>query len=207
MEWNIDTIILLLIPLISALVGYGTNYLAVKMMFYPIEFVGIKPIFGWQGIIPSKRIQMAEIEVELVLDKLLSVEEIIARLEPAKVNEAIDRRLRQVVKAIVNDILEQSAPTLWASLPVQGKNLVYARVEYDIPNVVENMLEDFQHNISEILNIRDLVVKHLTENPELINEILGEGEEIIPLGRFHFACLQKKKDKVICETAADELRV
>jgi uncharacterized membrane protein YheB (UPF0754 family) len=124
---------------------------------------------------------MAEIEVELVLDKLLSVEEIIARLEPAKVNEAIDRRLRQVVKNIVNDILEESAPTLWASLPVQGKNLVYARVEYDIPQVVANMLDDFQHNVCEILNIRDLVVKHLIENPELINEIfLESGKKEFP---------------------------
>ena len=73
MEWNVETLSLLSIPLISAIVGWLTNYLAVKMMFYPIEFVGIKPFFGWQGLIPAKRRQMAEIEVELVLGKLLSV--------------------------------------------------------------------------------------------------------------------------------------
>jgi len=181
MEWNIELIILLLIPTVSAFVGWGTNFLAVKMMFYPIKFIGIKPFLGWQGVIPAKRRQMAEIEVELVLDKLLTVEEILARLEPAKVNEAIERRLRQVVKRIVNDILEVGAPALWASLPVQGKNMVYARVEYDIPNVVTNMLSDVQHNISEILNIRDLVVSHLVENPELINEIFQKsGEKEFP---------------------------
>lgn len=37
---------------------------------------------------------------------------------------------------------------------------------------------------------------------ELINEILGEGTEIIPLGRFNFQCLQKRDNKVICETTA-----
>ncbi|MCP4274237.1 MAG: DUF445 family protein [Gammaproteobacteria bacterium] len=193
MEWNSELIILLLIPTVSAFVGWGTNFLAVKMMFYPLKFVGIKPIFGWQGVIPSKRKQMAEIEVELVLDKLLTVEEILARLEPAKVNEAIDRRLRQVVKRIVNDILEVGAPALWASLPVQGKNLVYARVEHDIPYVVTNMLADVQNNISEILNIRDLVVTHLVENPELINEIfLKSGEKEFPFierSGFYFGFL------------------
>jgi len=35
---------------------------------------------------------------------------------------------------------------------------------------------------------------------ELINEILGEGEEIIPLGKFNFECLQRKK--VVCESKA-----
>jgi len=193
MEWNTETIILLLIPTVSAFVGWGTNFLAVKMMFYPIKFIGIKPFLGWQGVIPSKRKQMAEIEVELVLDKLLTVEEILSRLEPAQVNKAIDRRLRQVVKRIVNDILEVGAPALWASLPVQGKNLVYARVEHDIPNVVSNMLEDFQHNISEILNIRDLVVGHLVDNPELINEIfLKSGEKEFPFierSGFYFGFL------------------
>ena len=35
---------------------------------------------------------------------------------------------------------------------------------------------------------------------ELINDIVGEGTEIIPLGRFDFQCLKKKDNKVICET-------
>jgi len=98
-----------------------------------------------------------------------------------------------VVKRVVNDILELGAPALWASLPVQAKNMVYARVEYDIPNVVNNMLDDIQHNISEILNIRDLVVGHLVENPELINEIfLKSGEKEFPFierSGFYFGFL------------------
>ena len=40
---------------------------------------------------------------------------------------------------------------------------------------------------------------------ELINEILGEGTEIIPLGRFNFDFSRKKKDKVHveCEPAPE----
>ncbi|GAA0365992.1 DUF445 family protein [Bowmanella denitrificans] len=171
MEWNIDTLILLLIPLTSALVGWFTNYLAVKMMFYPLEFVGIRPIFGWQGLIPAKRRKMAEIEVELVLGKLLSVEEIVNRLDAGQLTSAIERRLKQVLRRIVNDVMQQSAPNLWAALPVQGKNLVYSRVELDIPNVVRKMVHDFQQNVSEIFDIREMVVEQLSKDPELINEI------------------------------------
>ena len=94
MEWNVQTLSLLSIPLISALVGWITNYLAVKMMFYPLKFVGIPPIFGWQGLIPAKRRQMAEIEVELVLGKLLSVEELASRLDPQELTKAIEHRLQ-----------------------------------------------------------------------------------------------------------------
>ncbi len=193
MELSSELIILLLIPVISAFVGWSTNFLAVKMMFYPIEFVGIKPIFGWQGLIPAKRKQMAEIATELVLDKLLSVEEIAARLEPAKITQAIETRLQQVIKRVVNEVMQQSAATLWAALPGPGKDLVYKRIESDIPNVVTKMVEGFQHNVSEILNIRDLVVTHLVAHPELINEIfLKSGEKEFPFierSGFYFGFL------------------
>lgn len=193
MEWNFETLSLLSIPLISAVVGWLTNYLAVKMMFYPIEFVGIKPIFGWQGLIPAKRRQMAEIEVELVLGKLLSVEELAQRLDPDELTKAIERRLSQVVRKVVNDVMAESAPQLWAALPVQGKNLVYQRIENDIPNVVHKMVDDFQHNISEILDIKELVVEQLVNSPELINEIfLTAGSKEFPFivkSGFYFGFL------------------
>lgn len=193
MEWNVATISLLSIPLISAAVGWFTNFLAVKMMFYPIEFVGLKPIFGWQGLIPAKRREMAEIEVELVLGKLLSVEELAERLDPDELTKAIQRRLKQVLRKIVNDVMRESAPHVWAGLPVQGKNLVYARIESDIPNVVHKMVSDFQHNINEILNIKELVVEQLVNDPELINEIfLKSGEKEFPFivkSGFYFGFL------------------
>jgi len=193
MDWNNINWFLILIPVISAFVGWWTNFLAVKMMFYPIEFVGIKPIFGWQGLIPAKREKMAEISVDLVLGKLLSVEEIVARIEPDKLTEVIERRLNQVLIRVVNDVMEESAPTLWASLPVQGKDLVYKRIECDLPNVVEKMVKDFQDNVSEIIDIKELVIGHLVKEPELINEIfLKSGEKEFPFiehSGFYFGFL------------------
>ena len=58
----------LLMPFISGVVGWATNVIALKMTFYPIEFLGPKlwqpegqpfGLFGWQGIIPAKAAQMA----------------------------------------------------------------------------------------------------------------------------------------------------
>ena len=173
MDFTLDpaTLSLLSIPIISAIVGWSTNFLALKMMFYPIEFVGIKPIFGWQGLIPAKRREMAEIEVELVLGKLLSVQELASRIDAKSLTQAMERRLKQVIRKVVNEVMRECAPQLWAALPVQAKNLVYARIEADIPNVVEKMVSDFRHNVEEIVDIKELVVGKLVESPELINEI------------------------------------
>lgn len=64
----------LIIPLIAAVVGWVTNWMAVQMIFYPIEFRGI-PIWrraevpfgllGWQGIVPCKTRPMTEVMVHM----------------------------------------------------------------------------------------------------------------------------------------------
>ncbi|MFT6028027.1 MAG: uncharacterized membrane protein YheB (UPF0754 family), partial [Bacteroidia bacterium] len=75
----------LAIPIISGLVGWGTNWLAIQMTFYPIEFVGIKPFLGWQGIVPSKAGKMAEKSVDLMTSKLIDVQALFEKIEPKRV--------------------------------------------------------------------------------------------------------------------------
>jgi len=64
----------LLIPCVAALVGWFTNWLAVQMIFYPINFIGLPlwripevplGLIGWQGIIPCKTRQMSEAMVDM----------------------------------------------------------------------------------------------------------------------------------------------
>lgn len=70
---------LLTIPIIAGFIGWFTNWQAVKMTFYPINFWGLKigkiPL-GWQGIIPANGPKMASISVDLMTSKLISLEEI-----------------------------------------------------------------------------------------------------------------------------------
>ena len=74
-------------PLMSGIVGWGTNWLALKMTFYPLEFqpsftklyqIPDSPfgLFGWQGIIPAKAEKMARKSVRLMTEKLLDVKSI-----------------------------------------------------------------------------------------------------------------------------------
>ena len=65
--------IVLLIPLISAIVGWGTNVVAVRMMFSPIDFVGIPPILGWQGIVPANAKELAAASTDLITTKLINL--------------------------------------------------------------------------------------------------------------------------------------
>jgi len=85
-------------PVVAGFVGWLTNYLAVQMIFYPIRWRGIpfyrvegEPLgcFGWQGIIPAKTAQMSEAMVNTTINELLTIEEIIRRLDPDRVADLL----------------------------------------------------------------------------------------------------------------------
>ena len=67
--------ILMLIPLISAIIGWLTNFLAVKMLFHPkepITFLSIKI----QGVFPKRQKELSNKLGILVSEELFSIQEI-----------------------------------------------------------------------------------------------------------------------------------
>ncbi|HZI52754.1 MAG TPA: DUF445 family protein, partial [Chitinophagaceae bacterium] len=66
---------LILIPLISAFIGWFTNWIAIKMLFHPRE---PKKILGitFQGIFPKRQKVFAQKLGKLVSNELLSFSEI-----------------------------------------------------------------------------------------------------------------------------------
>ena len=59
----------LAMPFIIAIVGYGTNWVAIRMMLYPTNWVGIG-LVGWQGITPRVRLRLTRELARLAVDSV-----------------------------------------------------------------------------------------------------------------------------------------
>lgn len=178
MESYYDLLLYAAIPVISGIVGWGTNVVAIQMTFYPIEFIGIKPFLGWQGIVPSKAAKMAEKSVDLITSKLIDVKELFGKLEPKRISEELQPVLESVAKDNINEVMNLEAKLVWASTPRLVKQTIYKRAVDNMPVVAEEMMNDVKENIDEFLDLKGLVVEHLTENKHITNEIfLKCGEE------------------------------
>jgi uncharacterized membrane protein YheB (UPF0754 family) len=173
----IEYIPYLSIPLVSALVGWFTNVLALKMTFYPVNFVGVKP-FGWQGIIPAKARKMAETAVDLWTTKLLDIGTQFSKIEPESIAKEMGPSIDNLSRQIIDEVMEAKLPKIWAQTPGSMKDNVYARVSQNLPLIVEEMMKDVKLNISEMLDLKYLAVSSLTQNKELLNQMfLTCGEE------------------------------
>lgn len=190
----IETLKFVAIPFIGGFVGWFTNVIALKMTFYPLEFVGIKKLkLGWQGIIPSKASQMAEKSVDLMTTKLVKIEEQFARVDPLRVADEMTPALNRLSQNIIDETLEEELPLIWESVPPLVKKRIYARAADELPEVVEQLMEDVKTNINELFDLKKMVVEELEQDKPLLNYIfqkVGEDEfRFIERSGFYFGFL------------------
>ena len=130
------TLSLITIPLFTGAIGYVTNWSGVLMLFYPVQFHGIRVPglkalsnllprriqqipgvmhggVGWQGIIPSRATKMGSIAVDKGIAKLGSPEEFYDKLEPDKIAQHILATAERDIHETVERIMRREHAQLW----------------------------------------------------------------------------------------------
>ncbi len=167
--WKLATI-----PVVAGLIGYVTNWLAVKMTFRPLEFVGIRPWLGWQGIIPAKAKKMASIAVDSTVSKLGTLSEIFEQMDPERIAQHVIRTIGPDVPVLVDEIMSRENPQLWEALPPALRTAVVDRVQRRMPMAVDGLMKDIGAHIDQLMDLRLMVVDMLSEDRELLNRIFLE---------------------------------
>ena len=162
------------IPVIAALIGWVTNWMAIKLTFHPREFIGIRPFLGWQGIIPSKAEKMARIAVDSTIAKIGTVQEIFEYIDPRVLTQHVVDHTVPRTEEYVDEIMLAEHPTFWENLPQKAREKVYQRVRERSPELVDNLVDDFSANAEDLLDIQNMVVTQLGEDRSLLNRIFLE---------------------------------
>lgn len=167
----------LTIPVVSALVGFGTNWLAVKMMMYPVEFKGLG-FLGWQGVIPANSEKMANVVVEHSVKRVLTQQELLSRIEADKLIEALQNRIDPFVEDIVDEVMAQTSyhglavpDFIWSAAPGALKSRVYQEVRKNMPGILTHLAEDIRGNLDDLIDINEMIVEKLGNNKQMLIDI------------------------------------
>lgn len=162
--------------LIGAVIGYITNWLAIKMLFRPRE---AKYIFGMKlpftpGLIPKEKSRIANKVGETVGTHLLNSDSLSNALKDdkikAKFNEVAKEKINQVINS--NSTLEESLKN------TLGENY-YALKGNMIDNIAKTILESIQEE--EFKNkvkfyIVDSIKERLNKEPEKIIDFINSNK-------------------------------
>ncbi len=162
------------IPVVAALIGYGTKLVAIRMMFQPVEFIGVKPFLGWQGIVPKRAARMASIACDTMTEQLIEPAEVVARLDAGRIAQEIEKPLLAGVEDIVREVAGHYQPGLWESLPVRVRRLVIERVQHESPRMVAAVLDLIKSDVDSVFDLKGMVVTSLVKDKRLLNRIFQE---------------------------------
>lgn len=176
------TVAVLLIPFFNGIIGYATNWVGIKMMFYPTRFVGWRlpwtmfgiPMIGWQGMVPNRVAKLASIAVDTVLMKVATMKDLIEEMEPEVVAAYVAETQGDEIRRIMDQILSEEYPDLWGALPAAAKLAMYKRVEAELPTVLAAALGQIGDYADRLLSVKLMVVRFLEEQPEVMNRLVNE---------------------------------
>ncbi len=182
------------IPFTYGFVGWVTNWVALKMTFYPLEFWGIPPYLGWQGIIPRKAHKMASKAVDVITERLLNIEEVFSRVDPAQVEKRLMPNLAPYIRECIEDFGKAMNEDLWESVHPIVKDEIRFKVERASRETIRKVILQMRKNIASIVDVKGIVLHCLTgKNVGLIVEVfqrVGKPEfKFIERSGFYFGFL------------------
>lgn len=175
-----------LIPVVTCLIGWFTNVIAVKMLFYPKKPLRLG-FFTLQGLVPKRHFAMASSLSTVFDEELLSGHDLAKRFQEIDfqddVKDLIDCRLDAYVLRLKQDIpmagmflneqlsaeLKTRASTeLVGALPdIQGVIADRMKGDYDIRGMIEKKIQEFSLD-----QLESMVMKVATKELRSI-EVLG----------------------------------
>ncbi len=178
-----------LIPVVvGGIIGYFTNWLAIKMLFRPLEE---KRILGYRlaftpGLIPKERERIAKNIGSSVGVHLLSTETIVKSLENQKIEEKINNWIEKKVNLLKDD--QTSIDDLLTSIFKENKDYFLDNTKEKILDLVIKQKARFKNAIGQI--IEDKISSLETEKIYLLVE------DILKAQMSEFANSKALKDKI-----------
>ncbi|HBG09762.1 MAG: DUF445 domain-containing protein [Limnochordia bacterium] len=183
MSWD-----LISLPVVAALIGWGTNVIAIRMLFWPRKPINI---LGWQflGVLPKRKLELARSIAEVLNDEILPMDELLAAANTPAVREKVaglitDGLVDRLRRFIPRFILEHTEEKLRLTL----EGLVASELETMFSQLAQNLSRELQQSqllgqlVEERINSLDLlqleklvlrVAKHELRYIELFGAVLG----------------------------------
>ncbi|WP_089301050.1 DUF445 domain-containing protein [Haloechinothrix alba] len=164
-------------PVMAAVIGYLTKLLAVRMLFEPLEYRGIRPFLGWQGMIPARAGKMAAIAYDTMTSGLIDLQELMSRIDPDELVDELAGPLDEAVEDLARELLSEYQPGLWDSLPEPARALLVRRVQAEAPKVVKQLAMEVTSDVHAVVDVRHMVVSNLVRDKELLNRLIRDVAE------------------------------
>ncbi len=149
---------LILIPLISAFIGWVTNWVAIKMLFHPRQ---PKKIIGvtFHGIFPKRQQQFAEKLGKLVSAEFLSFDDIEEKISNPENLKKVMPMIETHVDEFLRNRLKDEMPVI--SMFIGDKTITNLKTMFmkEIESLFPQVMKQYAANLKNELDLEQIVIK------------------------------------------------
>lgn len=134
---------LVIMVIISAAIGWITNWVAIKMLFRPHNEINLG-LFKIQGLIPKRRAEIGTGIADVIQNELISIKDVIANID----REEFSKRLND----LIDDVLEKNLKTkVKEKFPVM-QMFFSDKMAKDVSETIKGIVMENQEKIFEIFS-------------------------------------------------------
>ena len=134
---------LVIMVIISAAIGWITNWVAIKMLFRPHNEINLG-LFKIQGLIPKRRAEIGIGIADVIQNELISIKDVIANID----REEFSKRLND----LIDDVLEKNLKTkVKEKFPVM-QMFFSDKMAKDVSDTIKGIVMENQEKIFEIFS-------------------------------------------------------
>jgi uncharacterized membrane protein YheB (UPF0754 family) len=172
------------LPIAGTVIGYATNWLAISMIFEPIEPRRIGR-FSWQGLFLKRQAAASEVYAHIIADEIVTV----ANLGEELMHGPRSDRTRAMIRAALRPAIDRAIPASEAVRVAVGtreydairESVATEGVDYTI-----TPLTDPEFNRRQAEGLRDLFARRMrglpsTDFAELLRSAMREDEWLLVL--------------------------
>jgi|TARA_B110000261_G_C13083891_1_gene356996 uncharacterized membrane protein YheB (UPF0754 family) len=143
------------LPLIAAVTGWITNWIAVKMLFHPVKPIKFG-LFTIQGVFPKRQKAMAERLGQIVATELFSIDDIVDKMKSAD-NAEVLKFVDSKLDDFINVKLGASMPMLSMFLNDDLKIKIKTALLNEIGEAIPGIIDTYANKLKSEVNIEEIV--------------------------------------------------
>ena len=159
-ELNAMLIKLALIVGIGAMIGWITNYVAIKMLFRPYKEINFG-LFKIQGLIPKRKHEIAVSIADTVQKELISLKDVTSSLDGEELEIRMGNMIDKILDAKLEGELVKKFPMLAMFMSDDMLRKIKSMIKTSILENKDAIIEMFSNYLEEKVNFREIIITNV----------------------------------------------
>lgn len=167
---------LVLIPIVAGFIGWVTNWLAIKMIFYPRVWRGLNLgslKLGWQGIIHRKSSGFAKAIGKQVSENMLQAEDLLPKVNNEHANMFISKFPTLWKDIEGGEFLPDMLGEHWQKMSPLQQQMVKMQIRFDSRSLLLELVKIARTKFVDRFDIRKVISQRLSKDSRLLAELFG----------------------------------